>query len=156
VIDADPLGSQLPIWIEPGRFIAGPAGVLLTQTLYTKPTEHKSFAIVDAAMNDLMRPALYQSEMSIVPTAPAKGEQRVWDIVGPVCETGDFIGKNRHLAIEPGTIFAVLGAGAYGFSMASNYNSRPRPVELLVDGEQVQIIRERETLESLWQFERIL
>ena len=155
VIDADPIGRNLPIWIEPGRYIAGPAGVMLTQTLYTKPSPHKSFAIVDAAMNDLMRPALYQSEMAIIPIAPSTATPQLWDIVGPVCETGDFLGKDRRLAVNAGDVFAVLGAGAYGFSMASNYNSRPRPVELLVDGEQVHVIRERESQSSLWQGERI-
>ncbi|MFW6374921.1 MAG: diaminopimelate decarboxylase [Guyparkeria sp.] len=156
VVDADPLARELPIWIEPGRFIAGPAGALLTRVEYLKPGEHKSFAIVDAAMNDLMRPALYGSDMAIVPAGQAAGERHpgTWEIVGPICETGDFLGHEREMELAEGDLLAVLGAGAYGFSMASNYNTRPRPAEVLVDGETLHEIRRREPLESLWSLEQ--
>jgi diaminopimelate decarboxylase len=155
VVDADPLGRRLPLWIEPGRFIAGPAGALLTRVEYLKPGDHKSFAIVDAAMNDLMRPALYGSEMAIVPVAAdATTPAREWEIVGPVCETGDFLGHARRLPLAADDHLAVLGAGAYGFSMASNYNTRPRAAEVLVNGEDCHEIRRREPLDSLWSLER--
>jgi len=157
VVDADPLTRELPIWIEPGRFIAGPAGVLLTRVEYLKPGEHKSFAIVDAAMNDLMRPALYGSEMAIVPAGRGAGERHAgtWEIVGPICETGDFLGHDRSLELAEGDLLAVLAAGAYGFSMASNYNSRPRAAEVLVDGRDCHEIRRREPLDSLWALEQL-
>ncbi len=154
--DADPRARELPIWIEPGRFIAGPAGALLTRVEYLKPGEHKSFAIVDAAMNDLMRPALYGSDMAIVPAGQTAGERHpgTWEIVGPICETGDFLGHEREMELAEGDLLPVLGAGAYGFSMASNYNTRPRPAEVLVDGETLHEIRRREPLESLWSLEQ--
>jgi len=157
VVDADPLARDLPIWIEPGRFIAGPAGALVTRVEYLKPGTHKSFAIVDAAMNDLMRPALYGSDMAIVPAGHGGDDRHAasWEIVGPVCETGDFLGHERHLELAEGELLAVLGAGAYGFSMASNYNTRPRAAEVLVDGETSHEIRRREPLESLWSLERL-
>jgi diaminopimelate decarboxylase len=138
------------ILIEPGRAIVANAGVLLTRVTYLKCAEHKNFAIIDAAMNDLLRPALYGAWQEIVPVIPrAEGATRTYDVVGPVCETGDFLGKDRELILEPGDLLAVRSAGAYGFSMSSNYNTRPRAVELLVDGDQVHVARQRETLEDL-------
>jgi len=150
-------GRDLKVLIEPGRAIAGNAGVLLTRVEYLKHHEEKNFAIVDAAMNDLMRPALYQAWQAIIPVLPHEGlaAQR-YDVVGPVCETGDFLGKDRELAIREGDLLAVRSAGAYGFSMSSNYNSRPRAVELMVDGDKVHVVRERESIEQLWQGEHLL
>ncbi|MCW9058693.1 MAG: diaminopimelate decarboxylase [Gammaproteobacteria bacterium] len=145
------------ILIEPGRAIIANAGVLLTRVTYLKCSEHKNFAIVDAAMNDLLRPALYGAWQDIVPVAPrTSGNKRTYDVVGPVCETGDFLGKDRELTLEPGDLLAVRSAGAYGFSMSSNYNTRPRAVELLVDGERVHVAREREGLDDLMRGERVL
>ncbi len=147
----------LEIVMEPGRAIAGNAGVLLTRVTYLKPGEDKHFAIVDAAMNDLMRPALYQAWQAIVPVVPHPGgEVRVYDVVGPVCETGDFLGKDRELIIEAGDLLAVRSAGAYGFTMSSNYNTRPRAAEVMVDGERVHLVRRRERLEDLWAEESLL
>lgn len=143
-------GRSLEILLEPGRAIVGNAGVLLTRVEYVKSTAHKHFAIVDAAMNDLLRPALYQGWHEIVPVrAGGSGEARLYDVVGPVCETGDFLGKERTLSIVPGDLLAVRSAGAYGFSMSSNYNARPRPPEVMVDGEQVYEVRARESVEHL-------
>jgi diaminopimelate decarboxylase len=148
---------DLEIIIEPGRAIAGNAGVLLTRVEYIKPGEEKNFAIVDAAMNDLLRPALYAAWQEIVPIEPREtGEQRRYDIVGPICETGDFLGKDRDLMIESGDVLAVRSAGAYGFSMSSNYNSRPRVAEVMVDGASMQVVRERECVEDLWRGEHLL
>lgn len=145
------------ILIEPGRAIAGNAGLLLTRVEYLKANQAKRFAIVDAAMNDLLRPALYGAWQEIVPVAPCPDrEPHTYDIVGPVCETGDFLGKSRDLALVPGDLLAVRSAGAYGFSMSSNYNSRPRPAEVLVDGGTVHLIRERETTAQLFAAERLL
>ncbi len=146
----------LEVFIEPGRAIAANAGVLLTRVEFLKLTEHRNFAIVDAAMNDLMRPALYGAWQNIVPLVPRDGPSRLYDIVGPVCETGDWLGKERELAIEEGDLLAIRSAGAYGFVMSSNYNSRPRAVELLVDGEQTHVVRERETLQDLLSGEHLL
>lgn len=158
VIDRHPIARRLPLMLEPGRFLVGPSGVLLSRVEYLKPhpSDGKSFAIVDAAMNDLMRPALYGSVMAIEavkpdPVTPA-GD---WEIVGPVCETGDFLGHGRHLALAEGDVIAVLGAGAYGFSMASNYNTRGRAAEVLVDEHGATLIRARESVESLWASESI-
>lgn len=134
---------------EPGRSIAANAGVLVTRVLVTKENEAKNFAIVDAAMNDMLRPALYQSYMNITPVVEQAREEKVWDVVGPVCETGDFIGKHRSLAIEAGDLLCQHSAGAYGFVMSSNYNSRPRAAEVMVSGNKSQLVRERETLDSL-------
>jgi len=141
---------------EPGRSIVALAGVLLTRVNYLKPTEHRNFALVDAAMNDLLRPSLYGAWQDIVSVTPKSTEIKQWDIVGPVCETGDFLGKDRELALAPNDLLAVTGAGAYGFVMASNYNSRPRPAEVMVDGEDFHLIRERETLSSLWSGETLI
>jgi diaminopimelate decarboxylase len=145
------------IIMEPGRAIAGNAGILLTRVEYLKPGEEKNFAIVDAAMNDLLRPALYAAWQEIVPVQPrSQGEARIYDVVGPVCETGDFLGKDRELTIEAGDVLAVRSAGAYGFTMSSNYNSRPRAAEVMVDGAQYHVVRQREALPSLWQDESLL
>lgn len=154
----DTLGDrQLELIFEPGRSIVGNAGVLLTKVEYLKHTDHKNFAIVDAAMNDLMRPALYSAWQNIVPmTLAVGGEPKHYDIVGPICETGDFLGKDRELALEEGDVLAVMSAGAYGFTMASNYNTRPRAVELMVDKGELQVIRQRETFEQLIAGEQLL
>ncbi|QXP88369.1 diaminopimelate decarboxylase [Methylococcus capsulatus] len=145
------------ILIEPGRAVAGNAGILLTRLEYLKANQTKHFAIVDAAMNDLLRPALYGAWQEIVPVAPRNDvESHSYDVVGPVCETGDFLGKSRELRLVPGDLLAVRSAGAYGFSMSSNYNSRPRPAEILVDGSAVHLIRERENVARLFAGERLL
>ncbi|MEN8761889.1 MAG: diaminopimelate decarboxylase [Thiogranum sp.] len=138
------------ILIEPGRAIAANAGILLTEVQYLKESEDKNFAIVDAAMNDLIRPALYGAWQDIIAVAPRPQPGTRYDVVGPVCETGDFLGKQRELSIRQGDLLAVRSAGAYGFTMSSNYNSRPRAAEILVDGEQAHLIRRRETLEELF------
>ena len=147
---------SLEILMEPGRAIAGNAGILVSKVEFIKATEEKRFAIVDAAMNDLLRPALYQSWMAIDAVKPRDVAPLNFDIVGPVCETGDFLGKDRELAIEAGDLLAVRSAGAYGFTMSSNYNSRPRAVEIMVDGDKAVVVRERETIESLYQGEHLL
>ena len=156
-------GRDLEILIEPGRAIAGNAGILLTQVLYLKHNEDKNFAVVDAAMNDLMRPALYSAWQEIVPlqlrtAEPAHREvgRKTYDIVGPVCETGDFLGKERELALRQGDFLAVRSSGAYGFTMSSNYNTRPRAAEIMVDGDRATVVRERETLQQIMQGEQIL
>lgn len=134
---------------EPGRAIAANAGLLVTRVEYLKEGEEKHFAIVDAAMNDLLRPALYGAWQAIVPvTEQPEGVSRNWDIVGPVCETGDFLGKDRQLTLNPGDLLAVRSAGAYGFAMASNYNSRNRPAEVMVDGQERYLVRQRESYEQ--------
>ncbi len=148
---------DLEILLEPGRAIAGNAGILLTQVEFIKPTEAKQFAIVDAAMNDLLRPALYQSWQEIQPVMlNSDAQETTYDIVGPICETGDFLGKDRSLAIKQGDYLAIRSAGAYGFTMSSNYNSRPRAAEVMVDGDQMHLVRERETIESLYAGEHTL
>lgn len=147
---------KVELIFEPGRSIVGNAGVLLTKVEYLKHTEHKNFAIVDAAMNDLMRPALYSAWQEIVPVVEASGEAKQYDIVGPICETGDFLGKDRDLALKEGDVLAIMSAGAYGFTMASNYNTRPRAVELMADNGELHIIRQRETFEQLIAGEQLL
>ncbi|MBZ0072901.1 MAG: diaminopimelate decarboxylase, partial [Gammaproteobacteria bacterium] len=148
---------DVEILLEPGRAIVGNAGVLLTRVEYLKHTGHKDFAIIDAAMNDLLRPALYDAWHAIVPVRPRTDRApRTYDLVGPVCETGDFLGKDRALALAPDDLLAVRSAGAYGFSMSSNYNSRPRAAEVMVDGNQAHTVRERETLDDLWRGEHLL
>ena len=143
--------------LEPGRAIAGNAGVLLTRVEYLKYNGQRRFAILDAAMNDLLRPALYQAVQEIVPVVRASdAEQARYDLVGPVCETGDFIGRGRHLALSEGDLLAVRGSGAYGFTMSSNYNSRPRAPEVMVEGDRVHLVRERETIASLFAGESVL
>jgi diaminopimelate decarboxylase len=151
------LGREFEILIEPGRAIAGNAGILLTRVQYTKHNEEKNFAVVDAAMNDLMRPALYQAWQAIIPVVEGSSMPlKVYDVVGPICETGDFLGKARELAIESGDLLAVMSAGAYGFTMSSNYNSRPRVAEIMVDGGRYQVVRQRETIEQLFENESML
>ena len=145
----------LTVFFEPGRSIVANAGVLLTKVDVLKPTEHKNFAIVDAAMNDLIRPALYQAEMAVIPSVlPENGIDtdgtQPWDIVGAICETGDFLAKDRLLSLATGDILAITGAGAYGFTMSSNYNSRGRASEVMVADDNHQLIRKRETLEALY------
>ncbi|MDG2473020.1 MAG: diaminopimelate decarboxylase [Pseudomonadales bacterium] len=154
----DTLGERSQSLImEPGRSIVANAGVLLTTVDTIKSNEQKNFAIVDAAMNDLLRPALYQAWMNILPlNENADRPAQHYDVVGPVCETGDFLGKDRLLAIAENDLLAVCSAGAYGFVMASNYNSRGRPAEVMVDGEQLHLVRERETIEDLMRGERSL
>ncbi len=146
----------MKVMIEPGRAIVGNAGVLLTRVEYLKPTAHKHFAIVDAAMNDLLRPSLYGAWQDIVAVVPRAGTPAHYDIVGPVCETGDFLGKEREFCLAPGDVLAIRSAGAYGFTMSSNYNSRPRAAEVLVDADQVHLVRARETLDSLMMGETVL
>jgi diaminopimelate decarboxylase len=148
-------GRRESLLLEPGRSLVGDAGVLLTRIEYLKHGAHKNFAIVDAAMNDLMRPALYEAYHAIVPVAHRAAPLRSYDIVGPVCETGDFIGAARELAVEEGDLLAVLSAGAYGMSMASNYNSRPRAAEVLVDENRIHLVRDRETVQGLMAGERL-
>ncbi|HIF5986833.1 diaminopimelate decarboxylase [Vibrio parahaemolyticus] len=148
--------QDLELIFEPGRAIAANAGILLTRVEFLKHTEHKNFAIIDAAMNDLMRPALYQAWQDIVPVSPRNGEPQTYDLVGPICETGDFLGKDRALVLQEGDLLAVRSAGAYGFVMSSNYNTRTRAAEVMVDGNQSHLVRQREELTSLWQLEQIL
>lgn len=153
-----PLLANRPqrLLMEPGRAIVGEAGLLVTRVEYVK-TGHRDFAIVDAAMTDLLRPALYDAWQRIETVEPNDDETaRFYDIVGPVCETADVLGRERRLALSPDSLLAVFDAGAYGFAMASQYNARPRAAEVLVDGDQAQIIRHRESVESLWQGEVLL
>lgn len=151
------LGSRsLELLFEPGRSIVAMSGVLLTRVAYLKPTAHRNFALVDAGMNDLLRPALYDAVHDIVPVSERPGATQTWNVVGPVCETGDFLGKDRALCLAPGDLLAVTGAGAYGFVMASNYNTRPRPAEVMVAGDQAQLIRAREETAALWSGEALL
>ncbi len=149
-------GRDLTLMFEPGRYIVANAGVLLTQVEYLKHTEHKDFAIVDAAMNDLIRPALYQAWMDVTAVTPRASDARAYDIVGPICETGDFLAKDRELALEEGDLLAVHSAGAYGFVMSSNYNTRGRTAEVLVDGDQAFEVRRRETVAELYAGESLL
>lgn len=144
-LDARGFG-QRQLMIEPGRSLVGNAGVCLSQVLYLKPGEQKNFCIIDAAMNDLPRPAMYQAFHQIVPLTPRDATPQTWDVVGPICESGDWLGHDRTLAVQAGDLLAVLSAGAYCMSMASNYNSRGRAPEILVDGTQARLIRQRETM----------
>ena len=144
--------ANLPIYFEPGRSLVARAGILLTTVEYLKPTEAKNFMIVDAAMNDMVRPTLYQAQMPLV-NCTQRDEASLWDVVGPVCETGDFLARSIELAAQPGDVLAMTGAGAYGMSMASNYNSRGRAAEVLVSGSRVWLIRRRETIEDLMALE---
>jgi diaminopimelate decarboxylase len=154
-IDARGHGHR-ELLMEPGRSLVGNAGVLLTEVLYLKPGEHKNFCIVDAAMNDMARPAMYEAWMAIVPCQQRDDAAQTWDVVGPVCESGDWLGRDRSFAVQSGDTLAMLSAGAYGMAMASNYNSRPRAAEVMVDGAQVALIRARETVESLFAGERLI
>ncbi|MBQ0744576.1 MAG: diaminopimelate decarboxylase [Pseudomonas sp.] len=150
-------GRDLTVLVEPGRSIVANAGVLLTRVNLLKPTEHKNFAIIDAAMNDLIRPALYSAWMGIDAVTPRSDVAALqWDIVGPVCETGDFLGKDRELALAEGDLLAVRSAGAYGFVMSSNYNTRARAAEIMVDGQHSHLVRRRETISELFAGESLL
>ena len=149
--------GHLEVLFEPGRSLVGNAGVLLTRIEYLKPGETKNFCIVDAAMNDLMRPAMYEAYHAIVPTQINRAAaMTTYDIVGPVCESGDWLGRDRALAVAPQEYLAILSAGAYGFTMSSNYNSRGRAAEVMVDGTRTHVIREREDIPSLFSLEKIL
>lgn len=148
--------GHLDIVLEPGRSLVGNAGVLLTKVEYLKPGAEKNFCIVDAAMTELMRPALYEAHHGIVPVKTKSTKARIYDVVGPVCESGDWLGRDRSLAVEEGDILAILSAGAYGFVMASNYNTRPRPAEIMVDGKNVYVIRKREYTQDLFSSEIVL
>ncbi len=154
-LDARGYGDR-QLMIEPGRSLVGNAGVCLTEVLYLKPGEHKNFCIVDAAMNDLPRPAMYEAYHQIVPLSPRNGTGTTWDVVGPVCESGDWLGRDRALDIQPGDRLAVLSAGAYCMSMASNYNTRGRAAEILVDGAKAQLIRRRETAADTFSHEQLI
>ncbi|BAU77194.1 diaminopimelate decarboxylase [Metapseudomonas furukawaii] len=149
-------GRRLELLLEPGRSIVANAGVLLTRVEYLKHTEHKDFAVIDAAMNDLIRPALYEAWMDVVPVQPHAGPERTYDLVGPICETGDFLARERTLALDEGDLLAIRSAGAYGFVMSSNYNTRGRAAEVLVDGERAYEVRRRETPEELYAGESLL
>lgn len=144
------------VLIEPGRAIVGNAGVLVTRVEYLKHSPHRNFAVVDAAMNDLMRPALYDAWHDILPVHPRAAARQNYDVVGPVCETGDFLGHERSLALAPGDLVAIMSAGAYGSSMSSNYNTRPRAPEVMVDGKRCHVVRRRETVEELLSAESLL
>ena len=157
--------GQRELLLEPGRSLVGNAGVLLTEVLYLKPGADeqdseggasKNFCVVDAAMNDLMRPALYEAWMAIEPCTQRSGPTRRWEVVGPVCESGDWLGHDRDLAVRSGDVLAVLSAGAYGMAMSSNYNTRPRAAELMLDGDQVHLIRERESVPQLFAHEKLI
>jgi len=151
------LGKRdIKLVFEPGRALVGNAGVLLTKVEYLKHTETKNFAIVDAAMNDLMRPALYDAYHAIEAVKPRVANTHNYEIVGPVCESGDFLGHDRELALAEGDLLAIMSAGAYGMSMSSNYNTRPRAAEVMVDGDQTIVIRQREKVQDLFALERVL
>jgi len=153
-LDARGFGDR-QFMIEPGRSLIGNAGVCVTEVLYLKPGEGKNFCIIDAAMNDLPRPAMYQAYHAIVPVKPRPGAAQTYDVVGPVCESGDWIGRDRALAVQPGDFMAVMSAGAYCMSMASNYNTRGRAAEVLVDGDRASLIRERESAADQMRSERL-
>ena len=146
-------GRTEELCFEPGRSLVGNAGLLLTRIEYLKPGEDRNFAIVDAAMNDLARPALYDAYHEVVAVAPRSGPARTYEIVGPICESGDFLAHDRELAAAPGDLVALLSAGAYGMAMSSNYNTRPRAAEVMVDGDQMRVVRRRETVEGLYALE---
>jgi len=149
-------GRAEKLIVEPGRVLVGNAGVLLTRIEYLKHGEEKNFAIVDAAMNDLMRPALYDAYHAILPLQKSGHEKQLYEVVGPICETGDFIGHAREMAVAKGDALAVMSAGAYGMSMSSNYNTRPRAAEVMVDGSEIHLVRERETVRQLYDSEKII
>jgi diaminopimelate decarboxylase len=153
----DQVGNRaVRILLEPGRSLVGNAGVLLARVEYLKPGAERNFAIVDAAMNDLLRPALYDAWHDIVPVAARPGPARRYDVVGPVCETGDFLGHQRDLAVAEGDLLAIMSAGAYGMTMSSNYNTRPRAAEVMVDGAAMHLVRAREDVAGLFALERKL
>lgn len=149
-------GRALTLMFEPGRSIVANAGVMLTRVLYLKPTANKNFAIIDGAMNDNIRPSLYQAWQEIVPLTPRGGEKKLWDLVGPVCETGDFLGKDRELDLAEGDLLALKSAGAYGFTMSSNYNTRGRAAEVIIDGSTTFLVRRRETYQDMVAQESLL
>ncbi|GAB2179934.1 diaminopimelate decarboxylase [Denitratisoma sp. agr-D3] len=149
-------GRKEKLVFEPGRSLVGNAGLLLTKVEVLKHGEEKDFAVVDAAMNDLARPALYDAFHDIVPVAPRQGSTRSYEVVGPICESGDFLGHDRDLALAEGDLLAILSAGAYGMTMSSNYNTRPRAAEVMVDGDQVHLVRQRETVAQLLAGESLL
>jgi diaminopimelate decarboxylase len=146
-------GRTEELFFEPGRSLVGNAGLLLTQVEYLKRGDEKSFAVVDAAMNDLARPALYDAYHELAVVAPSVAEQAMYEVVGPICESGDFLARDRMLALAEGDLVAILSAGAYGMTMSSNYNTRPRAAEVLVDGELMHQIRQRESIVSLYALE---
>jgi len=149
-------GYKGKVIFEPGRVIVGNCGAFITKVIYNKSTGHKNFIIVDGGMNDLIRPALYEAYHEIIPVIKKTGSRVKADVVGPICESADFLGKERTFhSVDEGDFLAVLSAGAYGFSMSSNYNSRPRAAEILVDGDKYYIIRKRETYEDLIEKENI-
>lgn len=155
-LDAANLG-HLQLILEPGRSMVGNAGILLTRVEYLKQNEEKNFAIVDAAMNDLIRPTLYDAWHDVEPVTPnPTAKKAVFDVVGPICESGDWLAKNRELALDQGDLLAIMSAGAYAFTMASHYNTRPRAAEVIVDGQSVHLVRPRETIEELFASERLL
>ncbi|MEK9803817.1 MAG: diaminopimelate decarboxylase, partial [Curvibacter sp.] len=154
-LDARGYGER-QLMIEPGRSLVGNAGVCLTEVLYLKPGEQKNFCIVDAAMNDLPRPAMYEAYHQIVPLTARAGTTRTWDLVGPICESGDWLGRDRVLNVQPGDLLAVLSAGAYCMSMASNSHPRGRAAEVLVAGDQAHLIRQRETAADTFRHEKLL
>jgi diaminopimelate decarboxylase len=147
---------DLELIFEPGRYIAANAGILLTRISYLKDNEHKHFAVVDAAMNDLLRPSLYSAWQNVLPVKQVSGNATVYDVVGPICETGDFLAKERSMRIKSGELLAIESCGAYGFVMSSNYNSRNRAAEVIVDGEQSHLVRQRETIEPQLALESLL
>ncbi|KFI08034.1 diaminopimelate decarboxylase [Massilia sp. BSC265] len=149
-------GKPVKVIFEPGRSIVADTGVLLTKIEFLKPGVEKNFAIVDAAMNDLMRPTLYQAWMGVQPVTPREGAKLAYDVVGPVCESGDWLARERDLAVEPGDLLAIMTAGAYGMTMASNYNTRGRAAEVIVDGDRVHVIRQRENPADLFALESML
>jgi len=149
-------GRKQKLILEPGRVLVGNAGLLLTTVEYIKPGEEKNFAIVDAAMNDLMRPALYDAYHEILPVVRKEHAMQTYEVVGPICETGDFLGHARELSIAPQSRLAIMSAGAYGMSMSSNYNTRPRAAEVMVDGSDIHLVRERETVQQLFAGEKIV
>jgi diaminopimelate decarboxylase len=149
-------GAPIKVLFEPGRSVVGNAGILLTQTLYLKHGESKNFAVVDAAMNDLMRPAMYEAWHGVQAVVPRQQPTQTFDVVGPICESGDWLARNRALALQPSDMLAIMSAGAYGMTMASNYNTRPRAAEVMVDGDQVHLIRKRETAAELFALESLI
>ncbi|HEY1042661.1 MAG TPA: diaminopimelate decarboxylase [Telluria sp.] len=146
-------GKPIKLIFEPGRSIVGDTGVLLTKIEFLKPGQEKNFCVVDAAMNDLMRPALYQAWMDMKPVRPREGDAHAYDVVGPVCESGDWLARERELVVEPGDLLAVMQAGAYGFTMSSNYNTRGRAAEVIVDGDKLHLVRKRENPADLFALE---
>lgn len=149
-------GRREKVLFEPGRALVGNAGLLLARVEHLKHGEERNFAVIDAAMNDLMRPALYDAWHDILPVRQGSGETAEYEVVGPVCESGDFLGHGRSLAVAAGDLLAIMSAGAYGMAMSSNYNSRPRAAEIMVDGDRLHLVRERERIEQLFAGERIL